>query len=49
MKIKRYALNAKKNFVLMKIIKNNSEKREKSDIIAIIQENIGELLIAVVI
>ena len=41
MKSKKFVIYVKKNFILIKIIKNF----KKSEIIVIIQENIEELLI----
>ena len=48
MKIRKFVIYVKKNFVLMKIIKTNLEKCKKSEIIVILQENIEELLIVIV-
>ena len=48
-KIRKFVIYVKKNFVLMKITKKNLEKRKKSEIIVMIQENIEEQLIVFVI
>ena len=49
MKIKRFTIYVKKNFVLIKKIKKNLKKCKKSEITVIIQVNIEELLIVIVI
>ena len=49
MKIRKFALYVKKNFVLIKKIKKNLKKCKKSEITVIIQVNIEELLIVIVI
>ena len=47
--MQKFVIYAKKNFVLIKIIKKNLNHIEKSEIIVIIQENLEELPIIVVI
>ena len=47
MKIKKFAIYVKKNFLQTKIIRKSLENCEKSETIAIIQENIEELLIVI--
>ena len=49
MKNKKSVIYAKKNFVLIKIIKKNLNYTIELEIIVIIQENIEELLIVFVI
>ena len=44
-KIRRFAIYVRKNFLQMKIIRKNLNHTVKSEIIVIIQENIEELLI----
>ena len=46
MKSKKTATYVKKSFVMMKMIKIDSNYTKKSEIIAITQENLEELLIA---
>ena len=40
MKIKKFVIYVKNNFVLIKIMKKNFKKWEKSEIVVIIQENL---------
>ena len=49
MKIRKFAIYVKKNFVLTKIVKKNLKQSKKEEIIVITQENIEELLIVTVI
>ena len=49
MKSKKNATYVKKCFVMIKMIKRNLKYTKKLEIIAIIQENLEELLIALVI
>ena len=49
MKIRKFAIYVKKNFVLIKIVKKNLKQSKKEEIIVITQENIEELLIVTVI
>ena len=49
MRIRGFAIYVRKNFVQIKIIRKNLNHTVKSEIIAIIQENIEELLIVVAI
>ena len=46
MKSKKNATYVKKSFVMIKMIKRNLKYTKKLEIIAIIQENLEELLIA---
>ena len=48
MKIRKFVIYVKKNFVLIKTIKNLKQSK-KSEIIVIVQENIEEQLIVIVI
>ena len=45
MKTKKYAIYAKKSFVMIKIMKKNFKAKKRSEIIAITPANLEELLI----